>query len=535
VNPGGASARRAAVLRDAGDAAVLLQLEAAIEPEVNTRATAIAAVIHGRALAGVRDVVSTFRSVAVYFDPLLVDIEVIRAALLEAVDAELPPVTGRPHEIPVHYGGGDGPDLPKVAAYAGLSEAGVIGRHADREYRVYMLGFQPGFAYLGTVDSAIAMPRRATPRITVSAGSIGIAGRQTGIYPGDSPGGWQIIGRTGVKVFDAETRTALFAPGDVVRFVREADHKGDIPRPAAGVPPAATLTAPTHRRSMIVLRPGLFTTIQDAGRWGEQGIGVPVSGAMDRVSHAAANIAAGNPAEAAALEVTIAGPALRLEQPATIAIAGADLSARVDGDRLPLATPLTCKGGAVVSFGERVGGARAYVAVDGGIATVSRWPVTPLKAGDTISLGPSTSGGRRITVTPPPAGGARLRVLPGPQDDQLPADAIERLTRARFVIDAQSNRMGYRLTGAVLPVSRGGEMISDATFAGGIQVPPSGEPILLMADRQTTGGYPQLATVISADLPIAAQLAPGEWVEFAVCSRAEALAALRAQEAGLRG
>jgi KipI family sensor histidine kinase inhibitor len=523
------------VLRDAGDAAVLLQLEAAIEPEVNARATAIAAVIRGRALAGVRDVVSTFRSVAVYFDPLLVDVEVIRTALLETVDADLPAVTGRRHEIPVHYGGDDGPDLPQAAADAELTEADVIGRHADREYRVYMLGFQPGFAYLGTVDPAIAMPRRVTPRIKVRAGSVGIAGRQTGIYPAESPGGWQIIGRTRVKVFDAETHTALFAPGDVVRFVRAADREGGIPRPPAGGPPAATLASPTHRRSITVVRPGLFTTIQDAGRWGEQGIGMPVSGAMDRVSHAAANLAVGNPAEASAFEVTIAGPALRFEQPATIAIAGADLSARVDGGRVPLATPLACKGGAVVSFGERVGGARAYVAVDGGIARASRWPVTPVKAGDAITLGPRGSGGRPIAVTPLPAGGARLRVLPGPQDDQLPADAIERLTRARFVIDAQSNRMGYRLTGAVLPVSRGGEMISDATFAGGIQVPPSGEPILLMADRQTTGGYPQIATVISADLPIAAQLAPGEWVEFAVCSRAEALAALRAQEAGLRG
>jgi antagonist of KipI len=134
-----------------------------------------------------------------------------------------------------------------------------------------------------------------------------------------------------------------------------------------------------------------------------------------------------------------------------------------------------------------------------------------------------------------PSGGARLRVLAGPQDDLFEPDALTRLEHARFTVTPQSNRMGYRLAGGERSFRRtdDGEMISDATFTGAVQIPPSGDPILLLSDRQTTGGYPQIATVITADLPVAAQLAPGDWVEFQLCTRADALAALEAQEASL--
>jgi allophanate hydrolase subunit 2 len=128
-----------------------------------------------------------------------------------------------------------------------------------------------------------------------------------------------------------------------------------------------------------------------------------------------------------------------------------------------------------------------------------------------------------------PAGGARLRVMIGPQDHVLPRECLDLLLSNRFTVSSQSNRMGYRLAGPTVPGTTG-EMISDATFAGGIQVTPSGEPILLMADRQTTGGYPQAAVVISADLPAAAQLVPGDWVEFVACTRNDAVSALRSQQ-----
>jgi allophanate hydrolase subunit 2 len=130
-------------------------------------------------------------------------------------------------------------------------------------------------------------------------------------------------------------------------------------------------------------------------------------------------------------------------------------------------------------------------------------------------------------------GGARLRVIPGPQSEHFPSHALDVLEQTRFIVSPQSSRMGYRLQGGPIPRLADQEMISDAAFTGAIQVPSSGEPILLMADRQTTGGYPQLAVVITADVPLAAQLAPGDWIEFRVCSRSEAVSALVAQEARL--
>ena len=158
--------------------------------------------------------------------------------------------------------------------------------------------------------------------------------------------------------------------------------------------------------------------------------------------------------------------------------------------------------------------------------------------GDRLALGgPGPAPGRR-RPTPEATeyvrgGGARVRVMPGPQSEYFPADALDALERTRFTISPQSNRMGYRLQGGQIPRLVEQELISDAAFTGAIQVPSSGEPILLMADRQTTGGYPQLAVVITADVPLVAQLSPGDWIEFRVCSRSEAISALVAQEARL--
>jgi biotin-dependent carboxylase-like uncharacterized protein len=168
----------------------------------------------------------------------------------------------------------------------------------------------------------------------------------------------------------------------------------------------------------------------------------------------------------------------------------------------------------------------------GGVAGRALW------AGDRIPLGlPAGSPVRRRPAdgaAPRTTGGARLRILPGPQADHFSTDALDVLQRVRFTISSQSDRMGYRLTGdATLLRAIGPEMVSDAAFLGGVQIPPSGAPILLMADRQTTGGYPQIAIVITADVPVAAQLAPGDWVEFTMCTRRDAMAALVAQEGRL--
>ena len=582
-------------VREAGDAALVLELgvvglsNVSTPPDidVNTRAIAIARAVRRRALPGVRDVTSTFRSVAVFFDPLSTDIEGVAAALREEASAPPQALSGGSIEVPVVYGGGDGPDLARVAAFAHCSPEAVIDRHVSRTYRVFMRGFLPGFAYMASVDETISAPRHATPRLRVPAGSVGIAGRQTGIYPCDSPGGWQIIGRTATRVFDVgRTPTTLFEPGDEVRFVpiSAGDAAVEIGgRPTMrrfeegirieGEPSGDTRGESTFAgaRCVIVLRPGLLTTVQDAGRWGYQDLGVPVSGPMDPVAYGLANALVGNLADAAALEVTWIGPELRVEQETLVAVAGGDLGATLDQTAVPPHTPVRCASGSVLRFGGRRSGARAYVAFDGGVAVL---PVfgsrathvasglggvegRAVRAGDRIPLGQASGGVMTQSRSgldprhesppaqpptshmPPPrpaiegerAGGARLRVLPGPQAEYFGPSAMESLRRTRFAISSRSDRMGYRLTGgAPLPCAIGGDMVSEATFVGAVQVPPSGDPILLMADRPTTGGYPQLAIVITADLPRAGQLGPGDWVEFDVCSRADALAALVAQD-----
>ena len=535
-------------IKEAGDSALLLELEPVIDVQVNTRAIAIAAAVRDDVLAGVRDVVSTYRSVAVYFDPLIADARDVKASLERAAASSAAPVDGRAVEIPVEYGGLWGPDLSDVAAFGGVRTDQVIRRHAERDYRVFMLGFLPGFAYMGSVDPAIAAPRRSSPRDRVRAGSVGIAGQQTAVYPLDSPGGWQIIGHTLTRMFDPERwPPAVLAPGDTVRFRPEShEPRRDI----TGVRPGAHSTnAP---RSITVIEQGLFTTVQDGGRWGHQSSGVPVSGAMDWISYRTANALVGNESGAAVLEATLAGPKLRFDTRTTFAIAGGDFGPTLDGVRVPHCAAVSAPAGSVLRFSNRVHGARAYIAANGGIDvprvlasrsthTVSRMGGSygrTLLQGDRLGLGAEReSPGRRRPVPDTAAssrsGGARLRVIPGPQDEFFPPDALEALERTRFTISPQSNRMGYRLQGDPVPRRVDREMISDAAFTGGIQVPPSGEPIMLMADRQTSGGYPQLAIVITADLPLAAQLAPGDWVEFRVCSRSEALSALVAQEARL--
>ena len=208
----------------AGDSALIVEFEDRIDVAINSRAVRVADSIRAAVMAGVRDVVPTFRSVAVYFDPLRTDFDALTARLEREAQRPSPEPSpiANPIRIPVAYGGEAGPDLTEVARFAEMSESEVIDLHSSRTYRVFMLGFVPGFAYLGSVDARIAAPRRPTPRVRVPAGSVGIAGEQTGIYPIDSPGGWQLVGRTSVKPFDLERRDPfLFKAGDAVQFYAE--------------------------------------------------------------------------------------------------------------------------------------------------------------------------------------------------------------------------------------------------------------------------------------------------------------------------
>ena len=206
---------------EAGDSAIVVEFEERIDPAVNARVVAVAGRLRAEPVTGVRDVVPTYRSVAVYFDPLRTSYD----ALVDRLEREAsaPVARARPEleviRIPVCYGGEFGPDLSEVAAFGGITESSVVDLHAGRTYLVFMLGFAPGMAYMGVVDSRIAAPRRETPRVRVPRGSVGIAGSQTGVYPAETPGGWQIIGRTPLKPFDlSRPDPFLMKPGNRVSF-----------------------------------------------------------------------------------------------------------------------------------------------------------------------------------------------------------------------------------------------------------------------------------------------------------------------------
>lgn len=205
----------------AGDSALMVEFEARIDPEINARAIAAAETIREAALPGVRDLVPTYRSVMVYFDPLRTSADVLVDLMTRAATSGRAAASDRiePVEVPVCYGGTFGPDLAGVAEAKGLTEPQVVELHSEPIYRVFMLGFVPGFGYMGLVNPRLDMLRHSTPRTRVPTGSVAIAGRQTGVYPADTPGGWHILGRTPLKPFDpTRSDPFLYKPGDRVRF-----------------------------------------------------------------------------------------------------------------------------------------------------------------------------------------------------------------------------------------------------------------------------------------------------------------------------
>jgi KipI family sensor histidine kinase inhibitor len=206
-----------------GDTMLLVELGQTVDPVLNERAIRLAEGLRGRVLPGVRDVVPAYCTVGIHFDPLRTNLAAVEQAIAHE-GRRLGGIENVPDrdvvEVDVRYGGDDGPDLAAVAEWSGCTAEDVVARHASRTYRVYMLGFVPGFAYMGRVDPTIAAPRHRVPRDRVPPGSVGIAGEQTGIYPIATPGGWQIIGRTDRVLFRADrVPPSLFAPGDLVRFV----------------------------------------------------------------------------------------------------------------------------------------------------------------------------------------------------------------------------------------------------------------------------------------------------------------------------
>ncbi len=515
-----------------GDGALTVELSRTLDLAINARVRALDEVVRARGFPGFRESVPAFASLLVVYERAQSTFAEARAALERLLDvpAATPP-PGSAHVIHVAYGGEHGPDLADVARRRGLSEAEVVARHAAEEYTAFFVGFLPGFAYLGRVAPELDMPRRSSPRPRVPAGSVAVAGRLTGVYPCASPGGWNLLGRTGRLLFDPFAEApALVRPGDRVRFA-----PGELEADAA---PPRTLEYPSLP-AIEVLEGGLLTTVQDDGRRGHRRLGVPWCGALDPGAAHAANRALGNRDGAALLECTASGPVLRFLSTMRFALAGADLGALLERADLgawpvPAERAVVARAGNVLSMRDRRAGLRAYVAFAGGLAVpevlgsratdllagFGGLEGRPLRPGDLLAVG------RPAPVSPEPAAprpsssprGTPLvvRVVAGPQDDMFTEEALARLETGTFEVGPLSDRTGCRLSGPPLAHRDKGEILTDGMVPGCIQVPPDGQPIVMMGDGPTTGGYPKIATVVAADLPGLAQLSPGDRLRFRV-------------------
>lgn len=451
-----------------------------------------------------------------------------------------------PLDVPVSF---DGPDLGEVASFLDVPPAEVVHRLTGATMSVAFLGFSPGFPYLvGLPPDLASVPRRPTPRPSVPAGSVAIGGGFASVYPQSTPGGWMLLGRTTVSLFDpAQPPYALLRPGDVVRFSDGGTDTGSASGAAAATGGRSPL-APPGKRFAEVVDPGLLSLIEDGGRRGSAGLGVPRAGPADPETMGLANRLVGNPVGAAAIEVTAVGPTLRFHGDAHVAVVagGADgVGVGVEGHPVGAGTVVPVHDGQTLAVGQVRTGLRAYLAVAGAFDTplvvgsrssdlLCGLGPGPLRAGDRLGLGPPTRPRGRLE----PEGGRfgtdarhRIRVIPGPHP--FPDGQLRILVSGTWRIGDSSNRIGLRL----LPAAEAGPgdpsappgpglssrvVPSTGMVSGAIQVPPDGRPIVLMPDHATVGGYPVIACVAAVDLPVLGRLRPGDLVTFSSVDRAEA-------------
>jgi antagonist of KipI len=534
-----------------GDRAVVLRLCDVIDAPTSARVLDLADAIRTAGLPGVVDVVPAYTSVTVHYRWQALPERArdrpwcwLQDRLLElASTAPRGDRARRTVELPVCYQPPHAPDLDEVAAHAGLTTAQVVERHAGAAYQVGFIGFRPGFPYLLGLDPALAVPRLDSPRQRVPAGSVGLGGAQTGVYPAAGPGGWRLIGRTPSILFDpARNPPSLLAAGDLLRFVPIDDAQfqtlaATLPQASAAVPSEASVAG--DAAALRIGAGAIHACIQDLGRPGWRHLGIGAGGAFDPACATLANLLVGNRGDEPVLEMTIRGPALELLRPLTLAFTGAGMAASVAGTPLPFDRPLALAAGSHVRFRPTGSGARAWLALAGGIAA-PRWFGSAafdagsgrfgaaLAAGDRLQLArpEATQGPARPDIavwwieTPvETAGPAMLRFV---VDDQADPGQVADLVGRLWRVAAAADRTGVRLDGAALSASAGGGRISAAVLPGTIQLPAGGRPILLGPDGQTVGGYPVLGHVIEADLGRMAQLKPGDALTLQPCPLAEA-------------
>jgi KipI family sensor histidine kinase inhibitor len=493
---------------------------------------ALLASLRAEPIAGIEELVPAARTLLVSFRPAAIGAdELVRRIGQRSLGARAARIDRR-IAIPVRY---DGEDIAEVAALLGLTPEEVVRRHAGSDYTVAFTGFAPGFAYLSGGDASLNVPRRKVPRTRIPAGAVGLAGSFSGVYPQASPGGWQIIGITDAPMWDLARETpALLQPGDTVRFVDVTAQPRAVPQPAAAAP---SRPAPASGNAIEIRAAGLQALLQDRGRHGQAKQGVSASGAMDQRALQAANRLVGNDSATACLELAYGGFQLACRGDAVVAVTGADgplTLTRADGSRraLPRYQPIALADGDLLALGEPCAGIRSYLAVRGGFDvapvlgslssdTLARIGPDALATGDVLALRAPTAGAVVGAPETPPADlptvqqEVVLDIVLGPRTDWFTPEAVALLCAQPWTVTPQSNRVGIRLAGeAPLARANHAELPSEGTAHGAIQVPPSGQPVLFLADHPLTGGYPVIASVATHHLDRAGQIPVNARVRF---------------------
>ena len=543
-------------LVDAGDSAVSIRFPEEISEQVNREVIyyldCIKSEMAEGKLSGVFDVIPSYAAILLCFDPLVTDGETIKneveEIILNNISKERLSHDKNIIEIPVMYGGKYGPDLENVSKHTGLSQEEIIRLHSETLYPVYMIGFLAGFPYLGGMNPSIATPRLDTPRLSVPAGSVGIAGHQTGIYPIDSPGGWQIIGRTPLKLYNPESSSPfLLSPGDQIKFVPIDKDAFDSYITGSDAPfdakeKRASEESPVEvaprKASIRISFSGPLTTIQDFGRHGYMDKGLSSCGAMDSLELSRLNVMLGNDPKEAGLEATFITPRIEFLKDTVFAVSGFD-------------HPIKAKTGDVFESFTMQKGIRTYFAFAGGIDVkpVLGSKSTDIKNGIGGLNGKKLASGDELIISdaaPTDFSDVKtisdlsikvfsdespitLYITSGPQYSDISEDGIKSFLNCEYKVSASSDRMGIRFDGPALSFADGkdGNIITDGLSPGAIQITPSGQPILMNVDAQTTGGYSKPFYLASISKQKVAQLRPGDKVRFVLIKTADAVSLYR--------
>lgn len=489
-----------------------------VDHDLNARVHHVTRHLLAADLPGVTDVIPGYSSLHIEYDPALVQGARLTAIVeREMQAAETATAGGQLVEVETVY---DGPDLHDLAQAAGLTPAEAVRRHADTEYLAYAVGFTPGFAFLGDVHESIRKPRLGKPRALVPAGSVGIADGQTGIYPLDSPGGWNLVGRAVTPVYDPHRQQPyLIEPGDRVRFVPVA---GGAELPP--LTPLDLLPEDPRYQAFAVRKPGLLDLVVDQGRFMVGRLGFARSGPLDAVSARIANGLVANDRAAPLLEMNVLGPTLEVLRDVVVAVTGPGIAFLVNGQPADTYTSVLVKKGQVLTFPPGSSGTRGYLAVAGGIDSaqflgsasvdVRGLVGRPLRVDDVLAVRTPRIPRQGFSFTPyaRSAQTLRLRLLPGPQYDE---DTFTALTAKTLRIE-HSDRMGVRLSTSP---AVGSGVISEGNPLGAVQLTADGQPLILLNDRGTMGGYTKPAVVDPRDLPRLAQARDGAKVRFVTGSK----------------